>query len=187
MDILFSPRRRKASSSESAANSIATPQSELISLGTGIRSIFIPFPLRSFSAFMTRWTDSKSNTHFINDPDHMPIFPLRWRGKVGVWRISKILINILSYIPSFFHGYSNLLWSFKKTWPIFFQDPKGKYSSSLFFGNLGDRLDGSFDVPVGIKSTQAKSDCSLWKSPNRVMGSRRAVKSWTTEDAKLFF
>ena len=54
-----------ASSPNPISTSTATPQSELISRGTGMRSTAIPLPLRTFSALITRWTDSKRNTYFM--------------------------------------------------------------------------------------------------------------------------
>jgi hypothetical protein len=40
----------------------------------------------------------------------------------------------------------------------------------FLFGNLGNGLDGGFNLCFGVESTQAKSDCSVWKSPNGAMG-----------------
>ena len=56
-----------------------------------------------------------------------------------------------------------------------------------FFGNLEDGLDGGFNVCFGVENTQSKSDRSLWKSPDGVMGCRCTMKSWTAENAELLF
>jgi hypothetical protein len=135
---------------------------------------------------MTRWTDSKRNTHFIKYSENKPITPSHQertglRGSLKYFSLIFYHIFPLLFIdnPIFFHSPKNC--------PTFLQDQKGRDPLSLFFRNLGDGLDGSFDVHIGVESAQAKSDRSPWESPNGVVGCRRTVKSWTTEDAKLFF
>src|SRR4030042_4060679 len=107
------------------------------------------------------------------------------RGRVG--GNSNYLFLIFYHIfpllfidnPIFFYNPKNC--------PTFFQDQKGKDPLSLFFGNQGDGLESGFDLLFGVESAQAKSDRSLWEGPNGGVGCRRTVKSWTTENAELFF